>query len=683
MANTPLGFPFGFYVADNSPIDGKYGAIASGTWRPYNNIAEALTVLPAGVRYIGLTINIANNEYWWKTGITDGDLTEKLAAGGGTFWPLGGNALLSSNVEISGDPNGTGPHIVSLGGQYDNTKYLDSFHAFSRNGNVLGVDNGSAESYFEMYPDAIGTYMDVGNHYLEYLLTVELGVPQFRANVSNGAGGSAQLTLTPSSFGIGSTVVNSGVTDLATFSAGASGVSYILQKLDSNNVNNSRSASLAIIKGSGTGPTINADYTPSLGHDDVGSPGIGAVKTVLRLIRNGGGIPVTAGAGARLDFETPVNPASPEFKIMAAIDSVFDNVSNNASFASHLDLYTANAGALSKRLTINNKGAEYPGDLSSLWTDHSLVTKKWVQDNFSGGGLSGLTTNRIPYATGATTIGDDSALTWDPTNDALTIGTSRIHSRGTRNLFAGNTAGNFTLSGATDNCGVGYGALFSITSGDHNTGIGAQVLEDLTTASCNVAVGSLALGNVVSSNNNTAIGYGAGGQTSGANNIFVGYQAGNNVTSGAANIIIGYDISAQSATANSQLSIQNIIFGTGNSATGTTVSSGNIGIRIAAPNSTLQVNGSFALPYIEVSSAYTAQDTDFTIFCTGTFTLSLPTAVGRTGRIYVIKHFGSGTLTVDPNGSETIDGALTQTILSNQSCAVQSTGTNWIFMINI
>lgn len=38
----------------------------------------------------------------------------------------------------------------------------------------------------------------------------------------------------------------------------------------------------------------------------------------------------------------------------------------------------------------------------------------------SSGGISGLTTNRIPYATSSTTIGDDAGLTYDATNDEVT-----------------------------------------------------------------------------------------------------------------------------------------------------------------------------------------------------------------------------------------------------------------------
>jgi hypothetical protein len=89
MANTPLGFPFGFYVADNSPIDGKYGIIASGAWRPYNNVAEALSSVPVGIRYIGLTVNISSTEYWWENGVTDPDLVVKSGGAGITFGAAG------------------------------------------------------------------------------------------------------------------------------------------------------------------------------------------------------------------------------------------------------------------------------------------------------------------------------------------------------------------------------------------------------------------------------------------------------------------------------------------------------------------------------------------------------------------------------------------------------------------
>lgn len=77
---------------------------------------------------------------------------------------------------------------------------------------------------------------------------------------------------------------------------------------------------------------------------------------------------------------------------------------------------------------------------------------------------------------------------------------------------------------------------------------------------------------------------------SGIGNIFIGYNAGNNHTSGAKNVLIGYDLDTQLPTDTGQLSIQNIIFGIGNTGTGTTISSGNIGIGVIPSSYRFQVS---------------------------------------------------------------------------------------------
>jgi hypothetical protein len=93
----------------------------------------------------------------------------------------------------------------------------------------------------------------------------------------------------------------------------------------------------------------------------------------------------------------------------------------------------------------------------------------------------------------------------------------------------------------------------------------------------------------------TIIGYQAGYSNRGSGNILIGYQAGDNITTGNRNIIIGYDIDAPSSTASYQLNIGNIIFGTNIDGTGTTTSSGNIGIGTTTPTAKLHVFGSTTL----------------------------------------------------------------------------------------
>ena len=87
------------------------------------------------------------------------------------------------------------------------------------------------------------------------------------------------------------------------------------------------------------------------------------------------------------------------------------------------------------------------------------------------------------------------------------------------------------------------------------------------------------------------------------------------------------------------------------------------------------------LSYVAVTGTYAVLATDYTINCTAnTFTVTLPTAVGITGKIYNIKNSGIGTITVATTSSQTIDGLTTQIVLTGNNMQVQSNGTNWIII---
>lgn len=213
----------------------------------------------------------------------------------------------------------------------------------------------------------------------------------------------------------------------------------------------------------------------------------------------------------------------------------------------------------------------------------------FVYDTPSGT-IGGLTTNRIPYATNSTTLGDDSALSWDATNNVLTVDAGHlIFNTANTNTFVGNS-GNLTVSGTT-NVGVGTSNLTALTSGAANVAVGDQALAGATTGSSNIAVGKRALTSVTTTNANVAIGHLAGEITTGHDNTFIGWEAGQNNTTGSNNVVVGSAISVPGATTSNQLSIQNAIFGTSNSATGTTVSTGGIGIYQKIPAYNLHVTG--------------------------------------------------------------------------------------------
>lgn len=88
------------------------------------------------------------------------------------------------------------------------------------------------------------------------------------------------------------------------------------------------------------------------------------------------------------------------------------------------------------------------------------------------------------------------------------------------------------------------------------------------------------------------------------------------------------------------------------------------------------------LPFTNQTSTYTVDNTDCVVNCTAnTFTVTLPTAVGIEGQYFIIKNRGTGVITVDGDGSETIDGAANKLLaVQNESITVISDGSNWIIV---
>jgi hypothetical protein len=85
--------------------------------------------------------------------------------------------------------------------------------------------------------------------------------------------------------------------------------------------------------------------------------------------------------------------------------------------------------------------------------------------------------------------------------------------------------------------------------------------------------------------------------------------------------------------------------------------------------------------YRAITSAYTVTTSDYYISASGAagYTVLLPAAASVSGRIFVIKsRLNSGQiLTIDANGSETIDDSLTVSLYRNESAHFVSNGTSW------
>lgn len=101
------------------------------------------------------------------------------------------------------------------------------------------------------------------------------------------------------------------------------------------------------------------------------------------------------------------------------------------------------------------------------------------------------------------------------------------------------------------------------------------------------------------------------------------------------------------------------------------------------PHATVDVKGSFSTAYVAKTATYPITAADYTIECTsGTFTTTLPTAVGCSGRFYFITNSGAGTITLATTSSQTFANVVatptTLTIATLTGVVVQSNGANWL-----
>ena len=112
-------------------------------------------------------------------------------------------------------------------------------------------------------------------------------------------------------------------------------------------------------------------------------------------------------------------------------------------------------------------------------------------------------------------------------------------------------------------------------------------------------------------------------------------------------------------------------------------SADKIGVNNSTPGSGLHVNSSFATAIVFKQQDYTLTDSDHTVLvnCSGgNVTITLPTAVGCAGRLYVIKRVDSSgnSVNIDANGSEQIEGSTSLVgVASGGSLTLQSDNSGW------
>lgn len=272
-----------------------------------------------------------------------------------------------------------------------------------------------------------------------------------------------------------------------------------------------------------------------------------------------------------------------------------------------------------------------------------------------------------------------------------------------------------SLTSGRLNTGIGEFALFSNTTGITNTAIGSGSLYSNSTGNNNVAVGRNAL-TTSNSDNNTAIGFAALRQNvSGTNNTALGFEALRGVL-GSGNVGLGY-LAGRNETGSNKLYIEN-----SNADANNALIYGEFDTNIVRVNGTLQISNpsaapGYALPNVRGTAGQFLQTngagitswanpTMLPYATTGTATgvynitldqytvrvfggvseVRLPTAVGNTGKIFII--IGSNSIT--PKVFSTAGGVIYDdvsnanitVINANQRYMVQSDGTDWIVIAN-
>jgi len=243
---------------------------------------------------------------------------------------------------------------------------------------------------------------------------------------------------------------------------------------------------------------------------------------------------------------------------------------------------------------------------------------KVLTSNTSGNSNNGFGTNALIANTAGSAnngFGNNAlnANTTGTSNDAFGHFTLSSNTTGGSNNAFGRVALQLNTTGA-QNSAFGENSLQSNTTGSSNAAFGHDTSHFNGSATNTVAIGYQAARGTAAFNAqgytmlgyksgtaittgadwNTLLGYAAGNLiTTGADNILIGAAsttANSNLTTGSQNILVGDNISLPSPSANGQLDIGNLIYGTGLGSTGSTVSAGNVGIGTTTPGSLLSLN---------------------------------------------------------------------------------------------
>jgi trimeric autotransporter adhesin len=249
------------------------------------------------------------------------------------------------------------------------------------------------------------------------------------------------------------------------------------------------------------------------------------------------------------------------------------------------------------------------------------------------------------------------------------------------------SSGNVTITGGTENNAT-YTNV-TISSGNITVNNANLTYANITTALRTQGLtgylyGNANTGNVTASTTipnsglaNSTIGLGNATLTLGSTTTTVG-----NLTLANANITSVATAFPNSYLANSSVTLGNTSVSLG----GTATSIGNLTLNNVTINGGSISNIAIGGAITTKNANYTATSSDETILgnaSTGNITITMPTAVGITGKTYIIKKVDSSAnvVIVATTSSQTIDGIVTRNIVNQyDSMQIQTDGANWFII---
>jgi hypothetical protein len=618
-SNTTIGNATGTFQLDSAALDiSTAGAISGATTL---SLSGAITGATAVDTINGLIINAGALS--GITGYTQASGNFAIS-GAGTFSTGTGAISLNGATSITGTNTLTvGTGATSLGGALTVTGLttlnggltVETGDTFTFNGdaftdltgsglvlssNALTVDATSATGFFRNGGNSFGATAVLGTNDANSLvletnnqsaLTIASGGATTLQNNTNST--SAFSVLTSGGVGVLTVDTTNSLTTLrgansdatfgadmvtnGTFTGNATGWTLGTGwAYNSNNVTKTAgvAADLEQNVGVSAGVTYRVVFTTS------GlTPGVGSVRPQLGGVN---GYHVWEDSVSQTQIITATTTGNLKFQASSTFNGTIDNVTvtpvtfaapaltvKNASGATNIELRTS--GNISNTyFGIDNGRSSTPSASNNASFGYQNLVNNITGDENTAVGYYNLPEN----TTGAANVA---------------VGTYNLQSNtsGVGNTAVGNCAVCLNTTGSY-NTGIGFAVMQGNITGDRNTALGYFALTGNDFGSDNIALGAEAGFNLEGSNNSVLGSYALDGVI-GNGNIAIGYHSGDDLASGSNNIVIGYDVDLANSTGSNQLNIGNLLYGTGLDGLDSTLSTGSIGIGVAAPGARLAV----------------------------------------------------------------------------------------------